>query len=76
MKNLFNFWIPVALCLSGFAITIAGLVVLSLVYLNWLPHGAVRVGARITGIGASLILSGAVSAALHAAWTLVSNLKQ
>ncbi len=73
MKHFFGYWLPIALCLVGLLLILIGIVMLNLVYFEWLPRDAVFIAARTMGFGASLILSGVTTAAVHAGWTVVSS---
>jgi hypothetical protein len=76
VKRLFIVWIPIAFCFIGIALILAGIVVLYLVTQKHLGKDAVTTATRLLGFGASLILSAATSAALHAAWTMVRGVEK
>lgn len=73
MKHFFGVWLPIALCLAGLVLIVIGIVMLNLVHFEWLPRDATFIAARTMGFGASLILSGATTAAVHAGWTVVTS---
>jgi len=72
MKHFIGYWLPIAKCLVGLMLIVAGIVMLSMVYYQWLPRESIVIAAHTMGFGASLILSGATTAAVHAAWTVVT----